>query len=127
MLYLTADGGTGELRCASAGHPPPRIVRQGAAPQPLDVRGLALGIAELQDYPAETLRLEPGDAAVLFTDGLLEARRDGELYGEERLDAALAANASLPAEELAEAVVEDCRAFAGELADDCAVVVVKRA
>jgi serine phosphatase RsbU (regulator of sigma subunit) len=63
---------------------------------------------------------------VLYTDGLLEARREGELYGEARLDAALAANASLPAEELAEALVEDCRAFAGELADDCAVVVVKR-
>jgi serine phosphatase RsbU (regulator of sigma subunit) len=38
----------------------------------------------------------------------------------------LAANAALPAEELAQALVEDCRAFAGDLADDCAVVVVKR-
>jgi serine phosphatase RsbU (regulator of sigma subunit) len=64
---------------------------------------------------------------VLFTDGLIEARRDGELYGEERLDAVLAANAGLPAEPLAQALLEDCRAFAGELADDCAVVVVKRA
>ena len=127
MLYVTADGATGELGCASAGHPPPRIVRVGAAPQPLRVRGLALGIAELQEYGAETVRLEPGDAAVLFTDGLLEARRDGELYGEERLDAALTANASLAAEQLANAVVDDCRAFAGELADDCAVVIVKRA
>jgi serine phosphatase RsbU (regulator of sigma subunit) len=127
MLYVTADGATGELRCASAGHPPPRIVRAGAATEPLGVGGLALGIAELQEYAAETVRLEPGDAAVLFTDGLLEARSDGELYGEERLDAALAANASLPAEQLAQAVVEDCRAFAGELVDDCAVVVVKRA
>jgi serine phosphatase RsbU (regulator of sigma subunit) len=127
MLYVTAEGGTGELDCASAGHPSPRIVRVGAAPQPLSVRGLALGIAELQEYGAESVRLEPGDAAVLFTDGLLEARRDGELYGEERLDAALVANASLPAERLAQAVVQDCRAFAGELADDCAVVVLKRA
>jgi serine phosphatase RsbU (regulator of sigma subunit) len=127
MLYVTADGQTGELRCASAGHPPPRIVRAGTATEPLAVRGLALGIAELQEYAAVTVRLEPGDAAVLFTDGLLEARSDGELYGEERLDAALAANASLPAEQLAQAVIEDCRAFAGELADDCAVVVVKRA
>jgi serine phosphatase RsbU (regulator of sigma subunit) len=127
MLYVTADGASGELACASAGHPPPRIVRGAAAPEPLGVRGLALGIAEQQDYPAEHVRLEPGDAAVLFTDGLLEARRDGELYGEERLDAALAANASLAAEPLAQALVEDCRAFAGELADDCAVVVVKRA
>jgi serine phosphatase RsbU (regulator of sigma subunit) len=128
MLFVTADGKSGDLACASAGHPPPRIVRAGGgAIEPLRVRGLALGIAEEQDYPAESMRLEPGDAAVLFTDGLLEARRDGELYGEERLDAVLLATASLSAEELAEAVVEDCRAFAGELADDCAVVVVKRA
>jgi serine phosphatase RsbU (regulator of sigma subunit) len=128
MLFVTADGKSGDLACASAGHPPPRIVRAaGGAPEPLGVRGLALGIAEEQVYPAESVRLEPGDTAVLFTDGLLEARRDGELYGEERLDAALLASASLPAQELAEAVVEDCRAFAGELADDCAVVVVKRA
>ena len=128
MLFVTADGKSGDLACASAGHPPPRIVRaDGGAPEPLGVRGLALGIAEEQEYPAENVRLEPGDTAVLFTDGLLEARRDGELYGEERLDAALLASASLPAQELAEAVVEECRAFAGELADDCAVVVVKRA
>ena len=126
MLYLTADGRAGELACSSAGHPPPRVVR-GREVAPLGVHGLALGIAAGQAYGAEHVQLDPGDAAVLFTDGLLEARRDGELYGEERLDAALAANAALPAEELAQALVEDCRGFAGELADDCAVVVVKRA
>jgi sigma-B regulation protein RsbU (phosphoserine phosphatase) len=126
MLYLTVDGRSGELTCASAGHPPPRLVR-GSEVVPLDVRGLALGIAPGQEYEAERVQLEPGDAAVLFTDGLIEARRDGELYGEERLDAALAANAALPAAELAQALVEDCRAYGGELADDCAVVVVRRA
>ena len=125
MLYVTADGREGELVCASAGHPPPRIVRAGAV-EPLGVRGLALGIAAGQAYEVERLRLEPGDAAVLFTDGLLEARRDGELYGEDRLDASLARHAALPAEELAQAVVEDCRAFGGDLTDDCAVVVLKR-
>ena len=125
MLYVTADGRAGELACASAGHPSPRIVRAGAV-EPLGLRGLALGIAGSQAYEAEHVTLEPGDAAVLFTDGLLEARREGELYGEERLDASLAKHASLPAEELAVALVEDCRAFGGELADDCAVVVLKR-
>jgi sigma-B regulation protein RsbU (phosphoserine phosphatase) len=93
---------------------------------PLGVRGLALGIAGGQEYDVERVQLEPGDAAVLFTDGLLEGRRDGELYGEERLDASLARHASLPAEQLAVALVEDCRAFGGDLADDCAVVVLKR-
>jgi serine phosphatase RsbU (regulator of sigma subunit) len=128
MLYLTVDGRAGELACASAGHPAPRVVRAaGKTPTPLAVHGLALGIAEAQEYAVERVRLEPGDAVVLFTDGLLEARRDGELYGEERLDASLAVHADLPAEQLAQALVEECRAFAGDLADDCAVVVVKRA
>jgi serine phosphatase RsbU (regulator of sigma subunit) len=64
---------------------------------------------------------------VLYTDGVLEARRNGVLYGVERLDALLAARASLPPEELAHVVLDDCRAFAeGELSDDCAVVVVRR-
>jgi serine phosphatase RsbU (regulator of sigma subunit) len=126
MLYLTADGRSGELACASAGHPPPRIVRGGEV-APLGVGGLALGIAAAQEYEAERVQLGPGDAVVLFTDGLVEARRDGEMYGEDRLDSALAVHAALPAEQLAQALVEDCRAFAGELADDCAVVVVRRA
>ena len=125
MLYVTADGREGELACASAGHPPPRVVRAGIV-EPLGVRGLALGIAGEQEYDVERVLLEQGDAAVLFTDGLLEARRDGELYGEERLDDSLEKHASLPAEELAKALVEDCRAFGGDLTDDCAVVVLKR-
>ena len=58
---------------------------------------------------------------------MIEARRGGELYGDERLDAVLAASAGLPPQELAEAVVDDCRAFAGgDLTDDCAVVVIRR-
>ena len=44
MLYVTADGRAGEVACASAGHPSPRIVRAGAV-EPLGLRGLALGIA----------------------------------------------------------------------------------
>ena len=84
------------------------------------------GSQAIRSYDVERVQLEPGDAAVLFTDGVLEARRDGELYGEERLDASLGRHAGLPAEELANALVEDCRAFGGDLADDCAVVVLKR-
>jgi serine phosphatase RsbU (regulator of sigma subunit) len=45
----------------------------------------------------------------------------------ERLDRLLAQQRGLTADQLAQTVLEDCRAFArGELADDCAVVVVKR-
>jgi serine phosphatase RsbU (regulator of sigma subunit) len=126
LLYLLIDTRDGELSCASAGHPPPLIARPGSPPEPLAARGLALGIEAGQRYDEARVRLEPGAAAVLYTDGLLEARRDGELYGEKRLSVALAANAHLPAQELANALLADCHAFAGELADDCAIVVLRR-
>jgi sigma-B regulation protein RsbU (phosphoserine phosphatase) len=126
LLYLTVHPESGELACASAGHPPPRVLEPGAAPEAVSAAGLALGIEADQTYETVRLRLEPGAVAVLYTDGLPEARREGELYGEKRLNAALLRHADLPAQELAEAVVEDCRTFAGELGDDLAVVVLKR-
>ena len=125
LLYLVVDPRTGELACATAGHPPPRIVAPGESPETVVVSGLALGIEGDQSYEAARLTLEPGAAAVLFTDGLLEARRDGELFGEERLDEALVRHSGLPAGELARALADDCRAFAGDLGDDLAIVVLK--
>ena len=68
-----------------------------------------------------------GDSVVLYTDGVIEARLEGELYGQQRLDRVLAESAPLEPGEVAQAVLADCRAFAhGELADDCAIVVVRR-
>ena len=126
LLYLLVDASRGEVACASAGHPPPLLVRRGRAPEPLAARGLALGIEAGQRYDEARMQLRRGDAVVLYTDGLAEGRRDGELYGEKRLHETLAASAHLPAQELAKTLLEDCRAFAGELADDCAIVVLKR-
>jgi serine phosphatase RsbU (regulator of sigma subunit) len=59
---------------------------------------------------------------------VLEARRNGELYGEERLDSLLASCRQLGAQDLARAILADCRAFSGgDLADDCAIVILKLA
>jgi serine phosphatase RsbU (regulator of sigma subunit) len=126
MAYLVADPRTGELACASAGHPPPRVVAPGKAPEVIGSTGLALGVEGGQAYETATVTLEPGASAVLFTDGLLEARREGELFGEERLNEALSRHVALSAGALARALAEDCRAFAGDLGDDLAVVVLKR-
>jgi serine phosphatase RsbU (regulator of sigma subunit) len=95
--------------------------------RPLEVRGLALGIEADQRYEEVRAPLAPGAAVVVYTDGVVEARREGELFGLERLDELLVRKRDLPAAELAQAVLAECRAFAGgELADDCAVVVIKR-
>jgi serine phosphatase RsbU (regulator of sigma subunit) len=127
MAYLTIDAGTGELACASAGHPNARLICTDDRVLELGTTGLALGIADDQHYDEAHETLEPGSAVVLFTDGVIEARRDGELYGFERLDRLLAEHQDLGAAELARAVVDGAKAFAGgELGDDSAVVVVKR-
>jgi sigma-B regulation protein RsbU (phosphoserine phosphatase) len=96
--------------------------------QPIDAFGLALGIDAPQVYEPVTVAFPPGALVALYTDGVVEARRDGEFYGVARFDELLSANRHLPAEELALAALDSCRAWSeGELADDFAVVVIKRA
>jgi serine phosphatase RsbU (regulator of sigma subunit) len=127
MIYVVIDPRTGDVEVAGAGHPPPRIVDSGGEVTSLDARGLVLGVELGQEYEDVHGQLERGDAVVLYTDGVIEARREGELYGHERLDRALAEHVALAPAELAQAVLDDCRSFArGELTDDCAVVVVRR-
>ena len=128
MLYLLVDPSARTIACASAGHPAPRIVTPGGKVSELGTGGLALGIEPGQKYATERIQLEPGCSVFLYTDGVIEARRDGELYGEERLDKALRKHRKLGAQALAEAILADCRAFAGgELDDDCAIVCLKLA
>jgi serine phosphatase RsbU (regulator of sigma subunit) len=128
LLSVLVDARRRELAAASAGHPPARIVDPRGRITQLGATGLPLGIEPDQAYEEERALLEPGSVVVLYTDGVVEARRGGELYGEERLDRLLAEARGLPAQELAAEILADCRAFAGgELADDCAVVCLKLA
>lgn len=116
----------GHVRAASAGHPEPRVVGRDGSVVALRCGGLALGVDEGQTYEAVDAELPAGGTVVLYTDGVVEARRGRELFGIERLDAVLAAYHDAPAQELAAAVIAACRQFTGELADDCAVVAIRR-
>jgi serine phosphatase RsbU (regulator of sigma subunit) len=127
MSYVVVDGERGTVAGASAGHPAPRIVLADGSVRALEAHGLVLGIDGGQEYTESHAELPPGASLVLYTDGVIEARRDGELYGDERLDRLLAERRELPARALAAAVAEDAREFAGgDLSDDLAVVVIRR-
>jgi serine phosphatase RsbU (regulator of sigma subunit) len=126
MVCLTVDPVTGGVCAASAGHPAIRVLSADGTVSALAPSGLALGIEPEQHYEQDTANLPPGAALCLYTDGLIEVRRDGEQYGVERLDAALAAGRDLTAQDLAKHVVADARRFAGEPGDDYAVVVIRR-
>jgi serine phosphatase RsbU (regulator of sigma subunit) len=126
MGYLTIDP-DGEVLAASAGHPIPRLVHPDGTVTGLECGGLALGIDISQTYEQVRAQLPPGGAVVLYTDGVIESRRGRELFGNERMDEVLAANATRPAQVLADELLAACRDYAGgDLPDDCAIVVIKR-
>ena len=78
--------GTGRLEWSCAGHPPPLLLRGRKVVAELACDpALPFGLGGPAPEPA-SCDLEPGDAVLLYTDGVIEARTpDGELFGLERL------------------------------------------
>jgi GAF domain-containing protein len=119
---LTADS----LRYTNAGHLPPLHVR-GDLLRPLDSHGLPLGVMEDQTYTWTELELERGDLVFAHTDGLIEARRAGEMYGAERLARFVAGAAgSHSPTKLVRAVHEEVTAWAGGISDDAVALALRR-
>ncbi|HMF13822.1 MAG TPA: PP2C family protein-serine/threonine phosphatase, partial [Gemmataceae bacterium] len=79
------------LRYANAGHPPPRVRRGRSHVCGVDpAAGLPLGIADEDTWPERETRLQPGDALLLYTDGIFEGTNPArEPFGTARLDEAL--------------------------------------
>jgi serine phosphatase RsbU (regulator of sigma subunit) len=62
----------------------------------------------------------------MYTDGLIEARHEGQMFGEARLLEVIQGGSGLGAQELSERLLETVRSYAGGvLADDCAAVVIR--
>lgn len=123
------DRRTGELRYVNAGHNPPFVIRKSGALEALGTSGFALGMFPGAAFAPGTVRLEDGDIAVLFTDGIPEARNgDGQDYTEERLRALVAGARACPAAGLCREILEDVHVFsaAGQPCDDITVMIVKR-
>jgi len=74
-----------------------------------------------------SVKLEPGDQLVLYTDGLSEAfNRHGQPYGSGRLKALLERQGASTAEQLLDAVLADVKKFRAEITDDLTVMVLSR-
>lgn len=133
-LFLLFDTRTGRIEYVQCGHPPGRIRRAATGRvEALDAaRTFPMGITD--DYPIEpaTQTLHPGDTLVLYTDGITEARPRGadaprEMFGIDRLDAALGACSGEPTcavESIHHALYE----FTGSMNrdDDQTLVVLRR-
>jgi phosphoserine phosphatase RsbU/P len=122
----TPDGPP-RLVISSGGHPLPLLVSSGADVSPVGEPGTLLGAFEEVELDEATVALGPGEALVLYTDGVTEAQQeDGTFFGEQRLHDTLAAWAGRSADDMADHIVAEVLAFQhGTPRDDIAVVVLK--
>ncbi|MCL5291871.1 MAG: GAF domain-containing protein [Actinobacteria bacterium] len=127
MFFGVFDPKTGRLIYSNAGHPPP-LTCGPVLCAPLDGRQEMVSGAFLETtYTNGEVEFAPESGLVLYTDGLIEARRGNELFGERRLKRIISERTGAGAQELASSIFEEVKAFSGgRLADDIAIVVIKR-
>jgi serine phosphatase RsbU (regulator of sigma subunit) len=125
-IYGTLEVGAHgvEIVISVAGHPRPLIRRADGSIASTTSHGTLLGALDEPILSDETLHLDAGDALVLYTDGVIEARANGPLFGQQRLEQ-LVADGPREADALAAAIEEAVRSFSPQLADDTAILILR--
>jgi serine phosphatase RsbU (regulator of sigma subunit) len=109
----------------SAGHTPVLLRRRDGTLQPVGAHGLVLGLFEDTELTNTRIRLRPGDMLLLYTDGVTEARRGKEQYGDDRLRALVATTEPTSADHLTSTVESAVLTFVGgPPQDDIAVLAI---
>jgi anti-sigma regulatory factor (Ser/Thr protein kinase) len=85
LVYAIVEPDLGMLRVVNAGHPPPALAVPGEPARLLEGSCAALGIAEICEPPELAVEFPPGATLALFTDGLVERRREPIDCGLDRL------------------------------------------
>lgn len=129
MILGVLDTHTGRLHMASAGHPPPMILRGTEAVDVPDVGGLPIAIMDDSEYEDLVIQLQPGDRIHFFSDGLLEQMdpSDRVQFGKERLLKAFADQSRADIEASVAPVVEALEAWGGtsNFVDDVSLVTME--
>jgi serine phosphatase RsbU (regulator of sigma subunit) len=127
-IYGVLDLETQSLTFANAGHPPP-MVRSGGEVEEAELYGFPLGVVGDSEYEERTIRLSPGDALVLYSDGLIEVRDDRkQMLGFEGLRELLSRSRAGSATRLMSDLLDGWRTVAGNRAaeDDLTLVIVRQ-
>lgn len=130
LAYATCVFGVLDLESSTfcwsnAGHPPPLLVRDGAASFLDGGSGVLLGITAGQGTEEAVTDLREGDLLVLYTDGLVERRGESLQVGLDRLAAAATGAAADDAEVLCEALLEALVPPSATRDDDLAILVAR--
>ena len=125
VACVLLDPSTGRVTYSNAGHPPPLLANADGDLQLDGGLGPALGVASAgRQRPEATVTLPAGATLLLYTDGLIEERRDTLDAGQERLLAAITKLRAAPLPALVDGVLAEMDEAAG-FSDDVAMVALR--
>jgi PAS domain S-box-containing protein len=128
FVRVRTDSETGprKVTIACGGHPLPLVLKADGSISEMGTPGTAVGLMERTDIKDHNAILEPGDALVLYTDGVTEARSGDHMLGIHGLRTALAGCKGSSAVEIADRLAETTLDFQrANQRDDIAIVVIK--
>jgi len=127
-FYAILDPKSGNLTYANAGHDLPYLHRRNAEAEDLRARGMPLGLMPGMSYEEKEIVFEAGQAALFYSDGLVEAHDPkGEMFGFPRLRALVAEHTA--EKSLGELLMEELYSFVGEgweQEDDITLLTLRR-
>jgi serine phosphatase RsbU (regulator of sigma subunit) len=130
LIYAVMDLLTGSLTVSRAGHCP-MVLAKSKEVTYIRPSGMGLGLSTGATFATaiaeETMRLDPGDVCVFYTDGLTEARRGEDEFGYERLLECIETVKDLDASTIKNRILEAVRSFTDSetMHDDLTIVVLK--
>lgn len=128
LVYTLYDTSTGSMAIGLAGHPYPLLYSATTnSIKPITEENPAIAIVSKPEIITNSIILEADDIVVLYTDGIIELRREGEFFGIDRLGRIIAEYAHQNAQSVADEIISYAKAFSeGNLTDDIVLMVIKR-
>jgi len=121
--YAVIDTLTGVVVLCSAGHPDPVVCTTNGCVRHDAQRNRPLGLWDDATYEEFSVTLEPGDSIVLFSDGLPDARRGPEFFGDERIEAVLDRLRDETPQAIVDTLMASALTFAGDQhTDDITII-----
>jgi len=126
LVVLVFDTEAESLRYASAGHPATFLWHEREV-RPLRSTGPLLMLDPQGSYFSREIPLERDDMALMYTDGLAEARNGEDLFGEERIGDALRRNPGIAPDVLCKQLLDAANDFnKGIIEDDVAILAIRK-
>ncbi|HME56960.1 MAG TPA: PP2C family protein-serine/threonine phosphatase [Terracidiphilus sp.] len=127
MFLGCYDAAMRELTYCNAGHLPPIMLADNGRVSRLDTSGTVVGLFDGSVYGESTLRMQPGDLLVAFSDGVTEPENDSGEFGEERLMALIQEHRHQPLSRIGDVITGAVADWIGEAEqpDDVTVVLAR--